>query len=221
MGRFLAIVLALLFLGCRLAPADPAPTRVIMLFVVSTPDDNAMKGVAAWIQAFRNNLRFLLADFDTEKLGPDPVIKIMLNSKSVETADADFLKTSFQAQPSLQVLSTVGRYAKQSTFVDNDIYLGDLQGRLSNPYVHFSREIEPGLYSITREALAVVTLYAYGMALAKASPEENSRYLVCRVLARANMYKDRDLGAEMKMYLDDLFKAISSELESRACGGKR
>jgi hypothetical protein len=220
MGRFLAIVLALLFLGCRLAPADTAPTRVIMLFVINTPDDNAMKGVAAWIQAFRNNLRFLLADFEAEKLGPDPVIKIMLDSKSVEAADADFLKTSFQAQPSLQVLSTVGRYARQSTFVDNDIYLGDLQGRLSNPFVHFSREIEPGLYSISREALAVVTLYAYGMALAKA-PEENSRYLICRVLARANMYKDRDLGADMKMYFDDLFKAITFELESRSCGGKR
>ncbi|QIG91131.1 hypothetical protein [Bradyrhizobium sp. 6(2017)] len=192
-----------------------------MLFVINTPDQNAMNGVTEWIKAFKNNLRFLLADFDSENPGADPVFKVQLVSKNVETADTDLLESSFQTQPSLQVLSTVGRYAGQSTFVDNDIYLGDLRGRLKAPYVHFSREIAPGLYSINREALAVVTLYAYGMALAKALPADSSRYVICKVLDRANMYRDRDLGADMKMYFDELFKAISYELEARACGGKK
>ena len=210
LSAVLAFALAFALPATGPVSAQTGPTRVILLFVIKTPDENAMKGVAAWILAFKNNLRFLLADFTNETAGTDPVIKVLLTSKDVETADADFLQSSFSTQPTLQVLSTVGRYAGQSTFVDNDIYLGDLRGRLKDPYVHFSREIQPGLYSITREALAVVTLYAYGMALAKAAPEASSRYVVCRVLDRANMYKDRDLGADMKMYFDELFRAISS-----------
>ncbi|WP_029078399.1 hypothetical protein [Bradyrhizobium sp. th.b2] len=221
MRRLLAAVLAFALLVTSPTLAETGPTRVILLFVINTPDQNAMNGVTEWIKAFKNNLRFLLADFDSENPGADPVFKVQLVSKNVETADTDLLESSFQTQPSLQVLSTVGRYAGQSTFVDNDIYLGDLRGRLKAPYVHFSREIAPGLYSINREALAVVTLYAYGMALAKALPADSSRYVICKVLDRANMYRDRDLGADMKMYFDELFKAISYELEARACGGKK
>jgi hypothetical protein len=35
------------------------------------------------------------------------------------------------------------------------------------------------------------------------------------------MYKDSDLDPEARSYLESLFKAISAELEARACGGKK
>jgi len=150
----------------------------------------------------------------------DRNIKVVVNTENVDDVTPDMLETSFGRQPSLQVLSTVGRFGGQSTFVDNDIYLGDLKGSLPIPYVHISQEILPGRYQIAREALAAVTLYAYAMAVASTSPD--NRYGVCRPLAQAYMYKDRDdLDPEARGHLQNLFRAISAELESRSCGGKR
>ena len=203
------------------ADANPQPSRVILLFVVNPPDDNAKKGVISWIQLFQINLRNLLADFSSGAPGSDPVFKVVFNTENVDIVPAeDALEASFARQPSLQVLSAVGQYSGQSTFVANDIYLGDLKGSLTKPFVFISREIQPVQYAVTREALAVVTLYAYAMGLAKALPESSGRYVVCRVLDRANMYKGRDLGTDAQN-LDDLFRAISFELELRACGGKK
>jgi hypothetical protein len=144
----------------------------------------------------------------------------VVTTENVDDVDPDMLESSFSRQPSLQVLSTVGRFAGQSTFIENDIYLGDFKGTLSLPYVHISQEVLPGRYKITREALAAVTLYAYAMAIARASPE-TSRFAVCQVLDRANMYKSSDLDDEARRSLDKLFIAIASELEARACGGKK
>jgi hypothetical protein len=217
----LVIVFALSMMVTARADTSTEAVRVILLFVVNPPDDNAKKGVISWIQSFKNNLRYLTADFSSG--GPDagPIIKVLLSSKNVDDVDPDVLKDSFESKSSLQVLSTVSRYTGEATVVDNDIYLGDFKGSLAVPYVYISREIKPSLYAVTREALAVVTLYAYAMAIAKTSPNDGNRYLVCKVLDRANMYKDRDLGTDVRTYLEDLFRAISAELELRACGGKK
>jgi hypothetical protein len=193
-------------------------SRLILLFVVNPPDDNAKKGVVSWIQSFKNNVRYLLAD-STGTSDSGRNIKVIVSTENVDDVTPDMLEASFGRQPSLQVLSTVGRFGGQSTFVDNDIYLGDLKGSLAIPYVHISQEILPGRYQITREALAAVTLYAYAMAVANTSPD--NRYGVCRALDQANMYKDRDLDPEARGHLQNLFRAISAELESRSCGGKR
>jgi hypothetical protein len=115
----------------------------------------------------------------------------------------------------------VSWYSGTSTVVDNDIYLGDFKGSLTKPYLHMEQKVEPSLYVVTRDAFAAVTLYAYAMAIAKTSPEDSSRYLVCRILDRANLYRNQGLDAETQNRLADMFRAISSELELRACGGKK
>jgi len=220
--RLLALVTAVLIAlpsASAIAAATASDsTRVILLFVVNAPDENAKKGVISWIQSFKNNVRYLLADFSPTLGGS--AIKVVVTTENVDDVDPDMLESSFSRQPSLQVLSTVGRFAGQSTFIENDIYLGDFKGTLSLPYVHISQEVLPGRYKITREALAAVTLYAYAMAIARASPE-TSRFAVCQVLDRANMYKSSDLDDEARRSLDKLFIAIASELEARACGGKK
>jgi hypothetical protein len=218
--RLGAIVMSLLAVQAP-ARADVDASRVILLFVVNPPDENAKKGIISWAQAFKINIRFLLADFTAGGAGATPLFKVLINSQNVDDVPGqDILETSFDHQPSLQVVSAVGQYSGQSTIVTNDIYLGNLKGSLPQPYVFISREIQPQQYATTRDALAVVTLYAYAMALAKASTQDNNRYLICRVLDRANMYKGQDLGLNAKPYLDGLFKAISAELELRSCGGK-
>jgi hypothetical protein len=216
-----SIVVAVLATGVARAAENADASRAIMVFVVSPPDDNAKKGVISWIQSFKNNIRYLLADFSPAGPTASRGIKVVVTTEDVDDIDQDKLEASFGRQPSLQVLSTVGRYAGQSTFVENDVYLGDFKGSLKLPYVHISQEILPGRYKITREALAVVTLYAYAMAIAKTSPPDGNRFAVCQVLDRANMYKDSDLDPEARSYLENLFKAISAELEARACGGKK
>jgi hypothetical protein len=213
-----AVLIALPSAAALAAASASDSTRVIVLFVVTAPDENAKKGVISWIQSFKNNVRYLLADFSPALGGS--AIKVAVTTENVDDVDPDMLESSFSRQPSLQVLSTVGRFAGQSTFIENDIYLGDFKGTLSLPYVHISQEVLPGRYKITREALAAVTLYAYAMAIAKASPEI-SRFAVCQVLDRANMYKSSDLDDEARRSLDKLFIAIASELEARACGGKK
>jgi len=221
----LAFVLAVLPVGRARATDGADQSRSIVVFVVNPPDDNAKKGVTSWIQSFKNNIRYLLADFSPGGPSTNRGIKVVVTTENVDDIDQDTLETSFGKQPSLQVLSTVGRYAGQSTFVENDIYLGDFKGSLNIPYVHISQEILPGRYKITREALAVVTLYAYAMAIAKSiaptSSPDGNRIAVCQVLDRANMYRDSDLDPEARNYLENLFRAISTELEARACGGKK
>jgi hypothetical protein len=199
-----AALIALPSAAALAAPAAPDATRVILLFVVNPPDENAKKGVISWIQSFKNNVRYLLADFSPAAFGGS-AINVAVTTEAVDDMDPVALEISFSRQPSLQVLSTVGRFAGQSTFIENEIYLGDFKGSLSLPYVHVSQEVLPGRYKITREALAAVTLYAYAMAIAKVSPETR-RFAVCQVLDRANMYKSGDL---------------ETELDARACGGKK
>ncbi len=223
MHRLAAILMTLLAISAfaTRANADDEASRVILLFVVNPPDDNAKKGIIAWLQSFKINVRFLLADFPAGASGASPIFKVVVNSQNVEDVPGqDVLETSFAHQPSLQVVSAVGQFSGQSTIVTNDIYLGDLKGSLPQPYVFISREIQPQQYANTRDALAVVTLYAYAMALAKISRQDANRYLICKVLDRANMYKGQELGLNAKNYLDSVFKAISAELELRACGGK-
>ena len=217
----LVVVLAAIKSTAAQTPGNPELTRIILIYVVVPPDQNAKNGVESWLQTFENNLRALLADFSSGNTAGGPVIKVRVSTENVNRVNSDLLESSFGRQPSLQVLSTVGRYGGQSTFVDNDIYLGDLKGSLNDPFVYISREIQPESYKVTREALAAVTLYAYAMAVAKISPPESNRYQVCRVLDRVNMYKNQDLGAETRDYLKNLFAAISAELETRSCGGKK
>ncbi len=195
--------------------------RVILQYVVNPKDDNAKRGVTAWIQAFKNNLRYLLADFTSDASDGNPAITIRMTSKGVDDFDPDKLKDSFQSQSSLQVISTVSWYSGTSTVVDNDIYLGDFKGSLSKPYLHVEQKVEPSLYVVTRDAFAAVTLYAYAMAIAKTDSEDRSRYLVCRILDRANLYKNEGLDADTQVRLADMFKAISFELELHSCGGKK
>jgi hypothetical protein len=223
MHRLAALLLVILAAALPIAPAhaQDAEARVILLFVVNPPDENAKKGLISWIQSFKNNIRFLLADSSAGGSQATRRIKVVVTTEDVDDVNPDMLEASFTRQPSLQVVSTVGRYAEQSTFVDNQIYLGDLKGSLPIPYVQISQEILPGRYKISREAVAVVTLYTYALAMEKVLPPDSSRVAVCRVLDRANMYKDSDLDREARSNLQNLFIAISAELEARACGGKR
>jgi hypothetical protein len=223
MHRLAALLLAVLAVASPVAPAhaQDGDARVILLFVVNPPDENAKKGLVSWIQSFKNNIRFLLADSAADGSRASRNIKVVVTTENVDDVNPDMLETSFTKQPSLQVVSTVGRFNDKSTFVDNQIYLGDLKGSLPIPYVQISQEILPGRYKITREAVAVVTLYTYALAMEKVLPPDSSRFAVCRVLDRANMYKDSDLDPEARGNLASLFIAISTELEARSCGGKR
>ena len=196
------------------ALADTKPAvRTILLFVTN-PSEKAKDGWIFWIKSFQIGLRYLMSDFATAGSDASLTIKVVLTSKQVDDViDPDVLKNSFESSSHLEVPSTLGLYAGQWTIVKNDVYLGDFKGSLSDPYVYISREITPEMYAITREALAAVTLYAYAMAIAKMLPEDGNPILVCRVLARANRYKDQSMGAEMEASLDGLFKAISTELK--------
>jgi hypothetical protein len=215
----LAVVLVASAPGSARAIDNADASRIILLLVVKPPDANAEKGVRSWSQLFQNNVRDLLSDFSSAARRG---IRVDVAIKDVEqTPQRDLLEASFGQQPSLQVLSTVGTSGGQSTLVDNEIYLGDFKGSLDNPYVHFSQRILPGEYEITREALAAVTLYAYAMAIAKTSPPGSSRFAVCQVLDRANMYRKSDLDPKVRGRLENLFSAISTELEAHACGGKK
>jgi hypothetical protein len=225
MLRFITILLVIVLAAIKSVaaqtPDNAESNRLILIYIVIPPDQNAKNGVESWLQAFENNLRSLLSEFTSGNSSKGPIIKVRLSTENVNRVNSDMLQSSFSRQPTLQVLSTVGRFGGQSTFVDNDIYLGDLKGSLSDPFVYISREIQPESYKVTREALAAVTLYAYAMAIAKILPPESNRYQVCRVLDRANMYKDRDLGADTRDHLKNLFAAVSTELEARSCGGKK
>jgi hypothetical protein len=220
--RLAALLLALLTAAAlpALGWAADNSTRIILLFVINPPDESSRRGVESWIQLFDINIQSLLADFASS--GPDvsASIKVLISRKNVDSIDQDGLEASFGQQASLQVLKTVGASSGESTLVVNQIYLGDLKGRMSVPYVFISRKVIPLDYKITREALAVVTLYAYAMAVAAIAPE-NSRFTVCRVLDRANMYRTSDLDPDVRSSLENLFRAISAELEARTCGGKR
>jgi hypothetical protein len=223
MRKLAAILLTAVLAASATGPAraadNPDTSRIILLLVVKPPDENAEKGVRSWIQLFQNNVRDLLSDFSSSATRG---IKVEVATRDVpDTPRQNVLEASFGQQPSLQVLSTVGTYGGQSTLVDNDIYLGDFKGSLSDPYVHISQQILPGQYAITREALAAVTLYAYAMAIAATAPPERSRFAVCQVLDRANVYRNSDLDPKARSGLEKLFRAIPVELEARACGGKK
>jgi hypothetical protein len=219
-GFLIAALAAASMLGTARAADNSGATRIILLFIVNPPDENSRRGVESWIQLFDINVQSLLADFSSG--GPDAgaSIKVVINRKNVDNIDQDGLEASFGQQSSLQVLKTVGASSGESTLVVNQIYLGDFKGRMSGPYVYISRKVIPLDYKIAREALAVVTLYAYAMAVATISPD-TSRFTVCRVLDRANMYRNNDLDPDVRNSLENLFRAISAELEARTCGGKR
>jgi hypothetical protein len=223
--RRLAAVLLAVVLEASSAIAAPAPdnadkSRVILLLVVADPQ--AKDGIQRWIFWFKNNVRSLLEDFASGGSSAASGMSVDVVTEDVnEPAKPNVLEASFARQPSLQVLSTVATFvpAGRSTLVDNEIYLGDFKGSLATPYVHFAQSILPGDYEITREALAAVTLYAYAMAIAKASP--GSRFAVCQALDQANMYRNGVLEPKARARLENLFGAISTELEARACGGKK
>jgi hypothetical protein len=214
-----AFTAVMMLVPCRAAD-NPGTSRVILLFVINPPDENSRKGVDAWYQLFDINMQGVLAEFTSG--GPDAgvSIKVMINRKDVPNIDQDGLEASFGEQPSLQVLKTVGASSGDATLVVNQIYLGDFKGKMNVPYVYISRKVIPLDYKIAREALAVVTLYSYAMAVATIAGD-NSRVTVCRVLDRANMYQKNDLDPEVRTSLENLFRAISAELEARACGGKK
>ena len=218
MRRFAAILLTMMLAASLVGSARAIDNnRVILLLVVG--DDKARDGIKSWIYLFQNNVRSLLEDFSSSSPGGGINLDVVIKDVK-EPARRELLETSFTQQPSLQVLSTVGTYGGQSTLVDNEIYLGEFKGSLTIPYIHFSQTVLPGQFKITREALAAVTLYAYAMAIAKAAPD-GSRFIVCQVLDRANMYRNSDLDPDARGRLGNLFKAISTELEARACGGKK
>jgi hypothetical protein len=223
MYRFAALVLFILALPAAIAPAsaleNDGKTRIVLLFVVKPPDENSRRGVESWYQLFEINIRSLLSDVSGG--GPDARINVVISRQNVDDMSGNTLEESFGRQPSLQVLKTVGAAGGDATLVVNQIYLGEFKGSLDEPYVYLSRKVIPFDYKITREALAAVTLYAYAMAVAKVAPEKSARFAVCRILDRANMYKSSDLDPDARGSLENLFRAISTELEARACGGKR
>lgn len=221
MSRLATIVLGLLVAisAISFAHAQDDKNRVVLL-LVAVPDQNARNDVNTWILLFKNNIRFLLTSSSSVGSSASRVINVIVRSENVDDIDADLLEASYGKQPSLQVLSTVGTHVNQATSVDTQIYLGDLKGSLADPYLKFSQKILREDYKITREALAAVTLYAYAMAVAKMLPPETSRFSVCQILDRANMYKGSVLDST-RSDLDSLFRAISAELEARACGGRR
>jgi len=222
MYRLAAILLAVFLAthataSARAEEAASSNQRVILLYVVTPPDENARSGMKSWRQLFDNNIRYLLATASPEA---SRSIKVVVAWENVDEMNQDNLEASFWRQPSLQVLTAVGTYADQATFVDNQVFLGDLKGSLAIPFVQLSHRVQPGQYKIAREALAAVTLYAYAMAIEKVLPPERSRFPVCQVLDRANMYKDADIGSDAREALRSLFRAIAAELEARACGGR-
>jgi hypothetical protein len=220
MHRLAALLLLIVLSAAAAAPSRAADesSRVILLFVVKPLDEPSRKGVESWYQLFEISISSLLADFSG---GSDPKgsIEVRVLRENVETISRDVLEASFGRQPSLQVLKTVGASGGDSTLIVNDIYLGEFKGSLKRAYVYLSRKVIPFEYKITREALAAVTLYAYAMAIAKISPEK-TRFTVCKALDRANMYRNGELDPEVRKNLEDLFRAISAELEARSCGGK-
>jgi len=221
MSRLAAIVLGTLVAisAISVARAQDDKTRLVLL-LVAVPDQNAKKDVNTWILLFKNNIRFLLTSSSSIGSGASRLINVIVKSEDVDDIDADLLEMSYGKQPTLQVLSAVGAHVNQTTSVDTQVYLGDLKGSLADPYLKFSQKILREDYKITREALAAVTLYAYAMAVAKTLPAETSRFSVCQILDRANVYKASVLDST-RNDLESLFRAISAELEARACGGRR
>ena len=204
------------------APAapKPEPIRIVWLFVLNAPNENAKNGVVSWAQAFKNNVSSLLTEASAG-LGAKNYIKVSVNREFVDDIDRDGLEEKFTKSSSLQSLATVATFDGKSTFVDIDIYVGNLKGKLNEPFLHLSQEVVTGRYQISREALAVITLYTYAMAIAEILPPEINRLGVCQVLERAYQYNRNQLDAIARKDLEPLFTAISSDLAARACGGKK
>jgi len=202
------------------AASNPTTVRIVWLFVLNAPDENAKNGVLSWAQAFKNNVSSLLTE-SSAGLGTSNYIKVSVNREFVDDIDRDGLEEKFTKSSSLQSLATVATNDGKSTFVDIDIYVGNLKGKLREPFLHLSQEVVTGRYQISREALAVVTLYTYAMALAEILPPEINRFGVCQVLDRAYQYSRNQIDAIARKDLEPLFSAISNDLEARACGGKK
>lgn len=196
------------------------PDSVVFLLAVTPADDVARKGISSWVQLFRNNIGVLLTGIgSSDDISPSIAANIQVIYKELPTVSRSDLKAWWESAHSLSTLSAVATQDEKSTFVDNDIYLGDLKGTLTDAYLHVTQELKPGRYKLSRDALAIVTLYTYAMDAIKTKQTGSHLHSACLALGKAYLYQD-DLDIQTKLDLDTLLSAVATALEKLDCRGK-
>jgi hypothetical protein len=203
------------------AAALEVERRAISLLLVQSPDNEADNGLLIWSTLFKRNLGVLLSDISAPlNNAPGTAIRdVYVRTISVSDANRDDLRQWWLNAPSLQSISVFATKLEGSVSIDNDIYLGTLHGTLPDQFIHFSQDITPTKYKITRDALAIVTLYTYAMDLASVTTHLPSAGSLCRALSKAHSYQigvDQALRAE----LATLFSAIDKALDQHKCAGR-
>jgi hypothetical protein len=188
--------------------------KTIYLLLVKPPNDAAHQGMIAWSQLFSNNRDTLLSGLQSPN---NERYWVSVYSKEVPAASRRELQAWWSVSESYISLSAVATQDDKITAIDNDIYLGDLAGALSDPFLHVTQEITPRSYRISRDALAIITLYAYAMDIARNLPVSSSQGPVCAALSRANLFWD-GLTNEVHVDLQLLHERVVAELASRRCG---
>lgn len=195
--------------------ADPADNRYVFIISPKPPSDIAKQGLDAWVLMLSNNSRSLLQDVANRPVS----VVFRLHEGLLEN---DTLESWWKTQRSLFAVGAVAvsnNEDKDSTYIDSDVFLGDLKGDLERPYLHFGQAIRPNGYQSSRDALAILTLYTYSVDLTKGLKAGDNPHAACLPLQKANLY-ERDLDAATAAGLKPLLTAIRSGLDRLACGGK-
>jgi hypothetical protein len=216
----LATFLLIVAVGSQVRPSA-ADDRVVFILLVQSPDENAKSGMISWSQRFGNNLGVLLADIpmttSTVSGGRSNVV-----IRRVDVADPvprSELESRWRSARSLHAVSAVAVQDGKITIIDNDIFLGELKGDLESGYIHVVQEITPQSYQVSRDAIAVVTLYALAIDLIKGLPPGGNQHAICATLEKANLYRN-DLTEGLRQGLEPLLRAIQNNLEVRGCRGR-
>lgn len=220
MSRFMRLrSLACVVCCVILQLSDPlaAEDRIVFLSLTDPPDLGARTGLQTWAQRFGLGLEGLIAEVEfKEKAGQT---KITIRRHDVPNPiPRKELEDWWLSARTLHAVRAVAAQQDKITIIDSDIYLGDLKGTLSTPYVQITQFVEPGSYKVARDALSIVTLYAVAMDIAKHLPPGASQSRVCQPLQKANLYR-QDFNDKVRKELEDLFKAVQDNLESRGCRG--
>lgn len=189
------------------------PRLSVWMFRVQSQDEAAKSGFNEWHSLLSNNLPSLakLASSGAtylEKLSFD-------GTDRQEPPTLDLIRTRWNEARALQVLSAVSLRDKDVTIIDSQVFLGDLRGHLPSDFLHVRQRVVTSDYRITRDSIALVTLYALAM---DSERLKRQAAITCGLLSEARSIAD-DLNLK-KLELESLGIAIKTSLKTNACGAR-
>lgn len=217
----IAIVLLTMGSGVAAKNAFADGKNIIYFILITPPNPQAREGMISWFQFFRNNIDALVAGLRSPKdLTPNPdASDIDVRSQEVVSADRNDLVAWWHSAPRvLHALRAVTFQSENSTIIDADIYLGSLKGSLNDAFVHINQVVVMSKYRVNRDAVSIITLYAYAMSKVQEQKDPKDNYLICQALEKAYLYRD-GLDDELRAELANLLQALVDGLQIYKCGG--